>query len=368
MKNYKILAAAAAVLLAVACNSDKASIAFKAPDAPESQLVLKQLNGTATEILDTVKTDASGHFSYSVKVMEGNPEFVYIYKGEKRLASLLLEKGERVEVEADTLGNFEVSGSAGSSLLKEGDDNYRRFVARLISLSDTGAEPSEVAREYIAHYRECTKFILTNSKSLAIIPVLYENVGGNAPTFGAVNDALIFRTACDSLKTVYPESKYVKALETETVRREQLFSLQNRINAAGERSFPNLNMPSVNGAAADIDELEAKVTLVYFWDAREATHKIYNLDVLKPVYEKYHSRGFEIYAVCVDPDKAEWAQVVKAQELPWVNVNDGLGTASSSLYVYNVQRVPAFLLVSDEGIKPVANEKELRRELDRQLK
>lgn len=368
MKNCKIFVAVALALILAACQGGKATVDCTVADFPSGALVLKQLNGTVAEVLDTVKTDASGHFKYRVKVAEGNPEFVYVYKGDTRLASLLLASGEKAVVEADTLGSYTVEGSAGSVLLKEEDDSFRAFVGDLYALSDAGAAPSEIAKEYVRHYRESVKFVLVNSKSLAVIPVLYENVAGT-PTFGGVSDALVFRTACDSLKTVYPDSKYVKALEAETERRLQLFEMSNRVRTAEERAFPNLSLPSLNGTAAELDSLDAKLTLIFFWDDRDATHKMFNLDVLKPLYEKFHPRGLEIYAVCVDADKASWAQTVKAQELPWVNVNDGLGTASGSLYVYNVQRVPAIMLVSQDGITPVAvSERPLRAAVEKALK
>ncbi len=368
MKSYRYLAAAAALALLASCSGNKAVIDFTAPDAPETRMAVKQLNGTVTDVLDSVKTDARGHFSYKLDVAKGNPEFVYVYKADRRLASLLLESGEKAVVTADTLGNYEVSGSEGSILLKQGDDAFNAFMGKITALSNQGAEPAEIAREYIDHYRASVKFVLSNTKSLAVVPVLYENIG-DSPVFMNVSDAMVFRKVCDSLKTVYPDSKYVKALETETVRREQIFALQNRINVAEERSYPNLNLPSVNGENVSLDSADAKFTLIFFWDAREATHKIFNLDVLKPLYAQYHSRGFEIYAVCVDPDKAEWAQVVKAQELPWINVNDGMGTASSSLYLYNVQSIPAAILVSENGIQPVGvTEKELRAAIAKGLK
>ena len=368
MKNSRILLLGAA-LLAAACTANKASVDFTIADAPSSSLVLKQLEGTATNVLDTVKTDAAGHFRYDVKVEAGQPEFIYVFKGDQRIASLLVEKGEKAVVSADTLGNYEVSGSAGSVLLKQGDDAFRTYVSRLYALAASGAPQSEINKEYVSHYRNSTRFVLSNSKSLAVIPVLYENIQGATYTFGGVNDALVFRSVCDSLKTVYPDSKYVKALEAETVRREQLFSLQNRIASAGERAYPALSMPSVTGETAELDSLDAKVKLLWFWDAREASHKIFNLDVLKPLYEQYKSKGLGIYAVCVDPDKAEWAQVVKSQDLPWVNVNDGLGTASRSLFLYNVQRVPCCLLLTEDGITSVnVGEKPLQAALAKLLK
>ena len=369
MKNYKILASALFLLGLSACQGGKAGLDCTVNDAPDASLVLKQLDGTVTAVLDTVKTDADGRFTYKVNVAKGNPEFVYVYKGDTRLASLLLEKGEKAVVKADTLGNYEVSGSEGSALLKRGDDSFREYAAKLLAMSREGAEPQAINKLYVDHYRQSVKFVLGNSKSLAVIPVLYENLGGSLPTFGGVNDALIFRSVCDSLMSVYPESKYVRALDQETARREQLFNLNKRLSTAPQRSYPELRMPAVDGKTADLDSLGAKYTLVFFWDDREATHKIFNLETLKPIYEQYHSRGLEIYAVSVNPDKSAWAQVVKSQELPWVNVNDGLGTASRSLTLYNVHNVPAILMVSEDGIQTIpVRDRAVRSEVGKALK
>ena len=100
----------------------------------------------------------------------------------------------------------------------------------------------------------------------------------------------------------------------------------------------------------------------------EPLHKMFNLDVLKPLYEKYHPRGLEIYAISVNADKVAWAQTVKAQELPWINVNDGLGTASGSLYAFNVQSIPSMLLLSADGTEFIPGERQLRAKLEKQLR
>lgn len=367
MRSCRIIAAAVLALALSACQGGKATVDCTVAEAPSASLTVRQLNGTTPVVLDTVKTDAAGRFSYKVKVEKGNPEFIYVYKGDTRLASLLLESGEKAVVEADTLGNYSVSGSDGSALLKEGDDAFRAYVNNLFALSEAGAQPSEIAKEYVRHYREAVKFVMVNNKSLAVIPVLYENIGGSTATFSGLSDALVFRSACDSLKTVYPDSKYVKALEAEAVRRENLMLISNRIKTADERAYPNLRMPSIDGTPAEIDSLDAKAVLVYFWDDREATHKIFNLDTLIPIYEKYNAKGFEIYAISVNPDKAAWAQVVKSQDLPWINVNDGLGTASRSLYTFNVASVPAMILLADSGMDFISGEKQLRAKIEKAL-
>ena len=368
MKSYRLFALAAAFMLLASCSSDMAELRCTVEGVPGESLVLKQLNGTIPVVLDTVKTDANGGFTYKLKISSGAPEFVYVYRGDVRLVSLLLAEGDKAEVEADTLGNFSVSGSPESAILKEGDDAYKTFVTNLMALSDGSHTSAEIGKEYVRHYRESVRFVMSNSKSLAVIPVLYENVGG-MPTFGTVTDALVFRSVCDSLKSVYPDSKYVKALENETRRRENLFSINNSLGAASEIAYPNLSLPSFDGTTADLDKIAGKQTLVYFWDCANAAQKMFNLDVLKDLYAEYHPRGLEIYAVCVNPDKASWGRIVKDQGLPWVNVNDGLGAASRSLILYNIQQVPACVLVSDSGITPVeAKERPLRSAIAKALK
>ena len=95
-----------------------------------------------------------------------------------------------------------------------------------------------------------------------------------------------------------------------------------------------------------------------------------NIDTLLPVYNDFHDRGFEIYSVCVSPDKAEWGSVVKAQKLPWINVNDGRGGASGTAALYNVTSTPASMLIVDGEISDaqLKGEAGLRRELGRLLR
>ena len=95
-----------------------------------------------------------------------------------------------------------------------------------------------------------------------------------------------------------------------------------------------------------------------------------NLDVLLPLYKDFHDRGFEIFSICVTPDKPEWASSVLAQKLPWINVNDGLGGASPAVVTYNVTAVPnSFLIIDGElNTKPIGGLDGLRKELSRVLR
>lgn len=342
-------------------------------------LVVKLLDVNVYKVLDTIPTDASGHFRYSVEVGKGQPEFVYLFRKDVKLASMLLERGDKVSLSADTLGNYTVSGSAESVKLAQVEKDFAEFNARFIALADSldaaaNADESarlrrEMAREYTDYYRSRVKYILENSHSLTVVPVLYQNVAAGLPVFGQETDAIHFRNICDSLETVYPESRYVKSLRNEAKRRSDLLSLRIRIENAPQLNYPDLELPDVMSAKVKLSEVDAKVVLLHFWTSSDAAQKMFNLDVLKPVYRDYHAKGLEIYQVALDTDKAVWARTVKDQGLDWINVCDGLGTASPAVVTYNLSRLPVTFVISSGELvdSRITDEASLRRLLDRLL-
>ena len=368
MKNYRIALFFAAALVLGSCGK-KAEIVCTVADAPDSEFVIKLLNVKTYDVLDTVKSNAAGTFRYSVEIEKGQPEFVYVFNGDTQIAALLLETGEKAVVTADRFGNYSVSGSDGSASLKEVNERFASFMStmrRAVDASDSKA----ASTEYVKYYRECVKYVISNPFSLTSIPVLYQRINTDSPVFAQPTDALYFRSVCDSLKTKYPDSRYVKSLEAETVRREKSLALNSSFNLAGETGFPDLNIADVNGKKVALSSVDAKVIMLYFWSSTDAEQKMTNVESLLPLYKEFHPKGFEIYSVCVDIDKAEWVSCVKNQELPWINVNDGLGAASGALIAYNVASLPCTFLIADGTLTGISatSEAEFRKEIARLLK
>lgn len=368
MKNYKIILALGISALALASCADKAFINGTLDGAAGKDVVITKLNGNIHSVIDTVRTKADGTFSYALEVEKGKPEFIYVYFGSKPVAQLLLESGEKVSVKADTLGNFETSGSEGSAKLAEAIASQAAFAARI----DAAKTDQEISKAFVDHYREAVRFIMTNQKSLSVIPVLYENIVEGLPLFNKTTDAIMFRSTVDSLKTVYPESQYVKALEKETVRREMTLDVNSKIGSAEELGYPNLTLPDMSGKKVSLTDLkDNKVVLLHFWSSQAPAQSIFNNETLLPIYNEFHDRGFEIYSVCLDADKAQWGGVVKAQNLPWINVNDGLGAYSPAVTLYNVTTVPSSFLIANGELSNVSDIKGasgLRTELGKLLR
>ena len=363
MKNCRNLLLAAAVLVAASSCSDKVQVKGTLAGAPDTQVVVKQLSGSTLVTLDTLKTDASGAYSCKIDVLKGQPQFVYLFKGDTKIASLLLQKGDKVKVASDTLGKYSVEGSEESEKLRQVEEDFAAFMDKF-SADAAAGDNAAASKDYIEYYRGCVKYIMTNSKSLTSIPVLYQKVNENFPIFSQATDAILFQNVHDSLMTVYPESKYVEALKKEAEKRFNIFNLSQRIKDTKESSYPDLNLPGVDGTKVTLSEVDSKAVLVYFWQAADAAQKMFNQDVLMPLYKEYHPKGLEIYSVSLDTDKGAWASAVKSQNLPWINVCDGLGAASMAAVLYNISRgLPVAYLIVDGNLSPdvIKTDKDLHR-------
>lgn len=351
------------VLAAAACSRNVAKVEGTLAGAPEKEVVVKLLDMNTYTPLDTLKTDAAGKFSCKVDVEPQQPEFVYLFYKDTKVASLLLNAGDDVKVSTDTLGNCSVEGSPESQKLLGVEKDFHDFATQMAA----GTTSSELSKLYIAYYRKCVKYILENSGSLTCIPVLYQNLNPDFPIFSQTTDALHFRNVTDTLSKLYPDSKYVRALAKETERREQILNFNTRVSTAEELGFPDFTLPDINGNKVRLGDVDAKVVIVYFWTATDAAQKLFNTDVLKPLYNDYHKKGLEIVAVAPDADKSLWASVVKNQGLEWINLCDNSGTAVT---LYNVSQLPASFMIVDGEImtRPISGEKALRQELDKILR
>ena len=352
----KFLAFGAAAVLAVSCGRSS-KIDATVSGLASSDVVVKVLNVNKFEVLDTVATDAAGKFSYKVNVEKGQPEFVYLFRNDAKIASLILQSGDKVVVEADTLGNYTVEGSEESAKLAQVEREYAAVIAKMTAMIKASSESSDknaveqlrkdLGQEYIAYYRNCVKYVMTNSHSLSVVPVLYQNLAEDLPVFSQSTDAIHFKNVADSLEIAYPESKYVKALRAEAQKRMQYLELEAKLMNAEQISYPEIELPDLQAQKRKLSEVDAKVVMVYFWSAANADQKMFNLDMLMPVYKEFHGKGFEIYQVSLDVDKGMWARVVKEQGLPWINVCDTRSAASPYVAAYNLPAIPAAFIIAD---------------------
>ena len=360
MKNFSILVTAVAFAAVVSCTGG-ASVSGVLEGVSGGTVVLKELS---TGKADTVKVSPSG--AYRARIALDSPEFVYVSRDGRPIASLLLMKGDRVKVSSDSLGrNLSIEGSEESLRLADVEKEYAAFNAGFSACTDAAS----AARLYVDYYRSRLGYVLGNSKSLTCVQVLFQKAPNGIPVFNQLTDAIVMSNIVDSLSTVYPNSPFVVSLRKEAELRTRQLELSARLRDASVQAFPEIELPDITGSARKLSEVEARVVMLYFWTAT-AGQNMFNTASLIPLYEKYHPKGFEIFAVSLDTGKTEWATSVKEQKLPWINVCDTKGSASVYARIYNVTSVPYAFFILDGEIDTgasVTSEETLRSYLKEKL-
>ena len=354
-KCFRLALVPAVLLLLASCHSGrKASVSLDLGEGGVREIVLTRLDVNKNSVIDTLVCDEAGRLRFKVKVPAGDPDFFYLYQDGDKVLSLVLAGGDKVAVKADDAGGYSIEGSDDSRLLMEAEGRYQdiseqfevlsdRLVANYEDIAEADGFRRDMGKLCVSYYRECVAFVMEHPSSMASVSVLFQKVGDNLNVFATDTDAAHFKRVRDSIASYYPHSRYLAALDSEISSREEALELRIRLENTEEVGFPDLVLPDVNGKDVQLSSVDASVILLHFWTASDASQNIYNTQVLKPLYDKYKSRGLEIYAVSYDADKAGWAEIVREQDTGWINVNDYMSVSS---VIYNVTELPRTFIIS----------------------
>lgn len=342
----RAFAALAAALALTACSGPTATVNFSLKEKCPAQVQLYRLDLNRLTLVDSLSTGDDGSLKYKISLgSETDPEFYYFYKGDVKLAGIIASKGDKISVSADTLGRYDVNGSEDSALLKEMDtrlDSCKMAMQQVLQAAPAD-ENAQLSRLYIAHKRAMLRQVMEHPYSITSAAALFQKINDNLYVFQEPSDVYVFTAIRDSLLTVYPDNSYVKAVTRVIDQRHSQDEIEKMLESA-EEGVPDIKMNDIAGVEHSLGELKGQVILLSFWSAEQTEHKIFNQEML-PIYEKYHSQGFEIYQVSVD-EKTAWASVVRSQNLPWISVNDGLGISSPAVAAYNLNSIPTMFIIN----------------------
>lgn len=324
-------------------------------------IVVSKLAVNKLKAVDTLYLK-KGHADISLKVNENSPEFIYLESENGKRVSVLLSKGENVSVELDSNGELlNIQGSPESLLLQEVEAAQQTFrmafdslsvaLNNAVELGDQAARTrinKELGAMYVAYKQKAIKYIYAHPKSMTVIPVIFHNVTANLPLFSEYSDAILFERVYDSLRTKFSGSPYLVSLMSEIEKRKNLLQVETFLSNAERTDFPEIILPDVNSQQQHLSALQGNVILLSFWDPQNDGMKLYNNDLI-PIYEKYHSKGFQIYQVAITSDKTDWAIYLKGKPLPWISVCDIANDNSYAAAVYNVSELPSLFLIAKDG-------------------
>lgn len=115
-------------------------------------------------------------------------------------------------------------------------------------------------------------------------------------------------------------------------------------------AFMDFEQPDMDGNMHKLSEYAGKgnYVLVDFWASwcGPCRKEIPNL---KKVYDRFHSKGFEIVGVSLDNNKKSWTDAVENMQMTWPQLSDLKAWKNSAAQLYYIKSIPATLLIGPDG-------------------
>ncbi len=381
MKTYNryshiTFAAIIAMLMAISsCNERKFHITGKITDARDSILYLEHMSLNGPVTADSVRLPEDGSFSFSGKDPV-TPEF-YRLRIAGQIINIAVDSTETIEVNAAwsaMASAYEVKGSYDCSKIKELTLMQMRLqrdinaiaadpTLNIQAVNDSVAKTidtykTRVKTDYI--YKEPMKayayFALFQTISMGYRSMLIFNPRNSE------DDVKVFAAVATSWDTFYPQAERganlhniaIEGMKNVRIIRNEMAKTINP-DVVDTSGIIDIALKDNRGNVRRLSDLKGKVVLLDFhlFSGDGSADRIM---MMRDIYNKYHSRGFEIYQVSVDADEHFWK--TKTAALPWISVRmDDNNT--KVLSNYNVQAVPTFFLL-DKNVNVVKRDAQIK--------
>ena len=369
-----------AVLFASCGNSN--SISGVITGAEGKTIYLESLSDTKVLPIDSTVVGSDG--SFSLKSHDNLPlDFYRIYFKEGNFLQLITDSSEHVEIKGEfaNLDNAIVEGSPQTVEYMDLVNRWKPLMEKMAQaqaqvnrpFEDTTAIVKELdaadnaaMAQLIAAQKEANAFVKgwleKHSASLLAISIV-QNLD---PRF----DFIWYQRVLTDTKPTCGKLPAYKTLEklVGQIKNGSSSNATSNSNIAVGKMAPEITLPNISGQTKALSSLRGKVVLLDFWASWCGPCRKENPNVVS-VYNRYASKGFDVFSVSLDENKSAWEAAIKKDGLAWNNhVSDLGGWKSAVVPTYEIESIPFPVLIDKEG-KIVAMGESLRGEgLESELK
>ena len=91
-----------------------------------------------------------------------------------------------------------------------------------------------------------------------------------------------------------------------------------------------------------------KYTLIHFWASWD-NKSVMQIKDLRQLYKRFRKDGLEIVSVSLDDSKMAWVNVVKEQQMNWINLSDLKRWSSVIVKLFDLSYIPQNILIDSKG-------------------
>jgi len=317
--------------------------------AKKTLVVLSKITDAKLEIQDSAYAAKDGAFNFTGSGSEGSSLY-YLTFGNTTPPGIpvILEHGAQVKLGVTKVGAAYditlVGGEYNKSMLKlynlyTGFEKEMAAFNAEVATIDATTVTEEIRTNTTQRYNK-----MISSRSEAIEQFI-QNEPASPATYFAVKylfqkpASKLILIAADKMEKELPNSLYTK----------NLVSLAANIGPTVEGAIaPEISLKTPEGEILALSSLRGKVVLIDFWASWCGPCRKENPNV-KKIYEKYKDQGFEIYAVSLDNNAAQWKGAIAKDGLAWKHVSELLGWKGAVSRAYGVGSIPQTFLLDKEG-------------------
>ena len=317
--------------------------------AEKTLVVLSKITDAKLEIQDSAYAAKDGAFKFTGSGSEGSSLY-YLTFGNTTPPGIpvILENGAQVKLGVTKVGGAYditlVGGEYNKSMLSlynlyTGFEKEMEAFNAEVATIDATTVTEEIRTNTTQRYNK-----MISSRSEAIEQFI-QNEPASPATYFAVKylfqkpASKLILIAADKMGKELPNSLYTK----------NLVSLAANIGPTVEGAIaPEISLKTPEGEILALSSLRGKVVLIDFWASWCGPCRKENPNV-KKIYEKYKDQGFEIYAVSLDNNEAQWKGAIAKDGLAWKHVSELLGWKGAVSRAYGVGSIPQTFLLDKEG-------------------
>lgn len=361
-KNIYFLLALLMVGLVACDNTPKFKVQGEVNDARDKMLYLDLSGVTGVSVLDSVELGKDGSFSFSVNRPE-SPEF-YRLRMDGKVVNFAVDSTETVTVRTsaekfDT--DYIIEGSENNLKIKELVLLQTELQNKVAQLAQNRDLPAGIAQDQlntlVKNYKDKVKreYIFAAPNTTYAYFALFQTMNGYMifDPLASKEDVKCFAAVATSMNNTYPHADrsrnlynmVIKGMKNTRAPRQETLDIDPEI--VHEADIIDIRLKDLKGNVRTLTELKGKVVLIDFTVYNHTLSAAHNL-ALREVYNKYQSKGFEIYQISLDADEHFWK--TSADNLPWLCVRDANGAYSQYVSLYNVTDLPSAFLVGRDNV------------------